>query len=322
MINFPSGILEVKNSSTQENEISNAAIIQEKKNLLNEMKNSVNDFVDVMIKAKKKHKKFRFLSENANSNETESSLTILKTDIFSVEIASQDKSNEKENREASLKNKLSIANFTLCENRLKSHFNISQNVTLLYKKMEFDSKTDLSRAADPFGSRGVSFEFYNPDTLDKLNSSICSEILTPIKIPFKKIERLTISLYLANLAVNKDVDIYNKESPGFYSRCVKSKDLNTSADTSMSFRRNKLFQNETLECSSICSYQGLDENGYIQCDCTTSGKQEISNTGSDFFFNPIPPMNYDIITCYSETYNDVNNITLNLLIFFINYIIK
>ena len=308
-INSPSEHQNTTSSFSEENSISNStnsALIEEKQNLLNEMKVSVNGFIDVMIKARIKNKRFRFLSENVNSNETESSQTILKTEIFSVEVASHEKGNENELREAALKNKLSVANFTQCEIKLKSFHNISENVTLLYKKMEFDSKTDLSRAADPYASSGVSFEFFNPDTLVKLNTSVCTETPIPINIPYKKVERLSMSLYLANSLVNKDVDIYNKESTGFHSRCVKSKDLNTSADTSMSFRRNTMFQNETIGCSDSCSYQGLDENGYVKCDCNTSGKEEMSNTGSDFAFDPIPKMNYDIVMCYYETYNDVN----------------
>jgi len=319
-------------SSSEENSISNstvsAALIQEKQNLLNEMKNSVNEFIDVMIKASKKNKRFRFLSENENSNETELNQTILKTEIFSVEVASQETGNEKELRDAAVKSKLSVANFTQCEIKLKSFHNISENVTLLYKKMEFDPKTDLSRAADPSASSGVSFEFFDPDTLVKLNTSVCTEIPIPISIPFKKAERLSMSLYLANSLVNKDVDIYNKESTGFHSRCVKSKDLNTSADTSMSFRRNTMFQNETIGCSDSCTYQGLDENGYVKCDCNTSGKEEMSNTGSDFAFDPIPKMNYDIVMCYNETYNDVililnkiNNKLKLFSVFIINFII-
>jgi len=283
----------------------NIAAMEEKQNILNEMKASVNGFIDVMLRAKKHNKKYRFLSENENSNKTDNGQTILKTSIFSVELASNDKNNEKDLKEEALKNKLSIANFTECENLLKYYYNISENVGLIYKKMEFDSKTDLSRSADPAASSGVSFEFFNPDTLEKLNSSICSSIPIPIRIPFKKSERLSMSLYLANSFVNKDVDIYDKGSPGFSSRCVKSKDLSTSADTSMSFRRNKMFQNETIGCSASCTYDGLDENGYVKCDCTTSGKEEMSNTGSEFFFDPIPKMNYDIFMCYYQTYNDV-----------------
>jgi len=259
-----------------------------------------------MIKAKKKHKKFRFLSENQNENQTESKQNIIKTDMFSVEIASQDKSNEKELREELVKNKLSVANFTQCEKLLKYTYNISENLSLVYKKIEFDSKTDLLRAPDSRASSGVSFEFFDPDTLEKLNGTICSDIQTPISIPFKKIERLSMGLYLANSLVNKNVDIYNKESIGFSSRCVKSRDLTTSADTSISFRRNKMFQNETIGCSTSCAYKGLDENGYVKCDCTTSGKEEISNTGSDFNFDPIPKMNYEIFLCYYETYKDVS----------------
>ncbi len=172
---------------------------------------------------------------------------------------------------------------------------------------------------DDRASNGVTFEFFNPLNGEKFNSSICSEIKTKLAIPYKQKENLVLSKYLQNYRKNKNVDLYNPVSLGYYSRCVKSKHLDTSADISLSFKRNKMFQNQSIECSKTCSYEGLDENGYVNCDCNTSGEKEISNTGMNFTFEAIPSMNYDIFLCYYETFS------VNLLVLFnrnvINYYI-
>ena len=62
-----------------------------------------------------------------------------------------------------------------------------------------------------------------------------------------------------------------------------------------------MFQNTTITCSEDCKYGGIDENIYVECNCNTSGKNETSNTGYEFVFDPVPPMNYDIVECYRET---------------------
>jgi hypothetical protein len=55
---------------------------------------------------------------------------ILKVRIISVEKASQNSSNEEE----AVKNKLSVVNFTECENLFKYSYNIPENASLVYKK--------------------------------------------------------------------------------------------------------------------------------------------------------------------------------------------
>lgn len=128
----------------------------------------------------------------------------------------------------------------------------------------------------------------------------------PIKIPFKENERLNMKLY-QNAAVLKGVvDLYDKKSPGYHSRCFKSEDFSTGGDTSINFRRTKLYQNETIGCSPGCIYEGLDNNKYVKCNCQINNDTSMSNnsTGDDPLF-AFPKLNLDISLCYMEVYNDV-----------------
>jgi len=99
---------------------------------------------------------------------------------------------------------------------------------------------------DEKASSGVSFEFFNPENLQKINSSICSQVKIQINIPYKQSQNLNLSMYSLNARINKDIDLFNPNSLGYHTRCVKTKHLETLAYTSLSNRRNKMFQNESI----------------------------------------------------------------------------
>lgn len=103
------------------------------------------------------------------------------------------------------------------------------------------------------------------------------------------------------------MDIYNKESVAFSTRCVRTNDYETGGDTSINFRRTKLYKNETIKCSEGCEYKGLDANKYVICDCSLKQGAELSNNSTGI--HPLlsfPNFNYDIIFCIIETLNDVS----------------
>ena len=103
------------------------------------------------------------------------------------------------------------------------------------------------------------------------------------------------------------MDIYNEKSVAFHTRCVRTNDFKTDGDTSINFRRVKLYKNETIHCSEGCEYKGLDENKYVKCDCKLKQGADLSNNSSGI--HPLlsfPNFNYDIALCIKETLKDVN----------------
>lgn len=215
-----------------------------------------------------------------------------------------------------LKKKLSIGDFTACVERLKAFYNISQETELSIKKVEFDAQTDINRANDPYASQGVSYEFIDPMTKQKLNNSLCEDIPIPLKIPFKQSERINYDLYIRAQTIKTVIDLYDKKSPGYSSRCLKTSQFDTGADTSVNYRRERMYQNMSMGCSSGCDYKGVDQNSYIICDCQVSGKNEISNTGEDGSLLKFPSLNYDISLCYKELYE---NVITNLFVIYLSY---
>jgi hypothetical protein len=263
---------------------------KEKQKVLDDMKNDVKKFTDIFI-----------------GNSTNHVDKILKTKIFTIQIIANNPNDTQKNNKKAIEEKISIVNFTQCENILKKEYNISQNTVLIMKKLEFTPKMDIKRANNLDASQGLTFEYIDPKTMKKLNSSICSKINTPISIPFKRGNRLKMEEYEKSALINAALDLYNNESPAYYSRCVKTNQIETGADVSINYKRSQMFQNTSITCSSECEYDGLDENKYVKCNCKTSGDKESSNTGDEFVFDPLPSMNYDIVLCHRETYKDVIN---------------
>ena len=263
--------------------------LQEKQKQLNKIKDGVDKFLDVLIN-----------STNINIS------MIIKTNHFSVFIGSQTKENEKERIKQAIENKMTIADFFNCENILKKLYNISEQLNLIVKKIEFSASTDLKRADDPNASQGVKFDFFHPGTKEKLNAEKCSEVPISLKLPFAKSEKLQMSLYEKSQVIKSVIDLYDKTTPGYNTRCLKTEQFDTGADTSVNYRRTKLFQNISMDCSGGCEYKGLDENKYVICNCNVTGHSEISNTAEDGALIKFPALNYDIVLCYKETYQNVN----------------
>jgi len=287
--NTATNINENNNSSSSKPQQMSEEEQKEKQKVLDNMKNDIKKFTDIFI----------------GKNSSEKVDKIIKTEVFTIDIKSNNPNDTEANKKKEIEERISVANLTECENILRKEYNISKSTILLLKKVEFTAKMDIQRANNPDASQGLTFEFIDPNTMKKLDTKFCNNTKSPINIPFKRGERLKMDVYEKSALINKGLDLYNNDSPAFHSRCFKTNQIDTGADVSINFKRNNMFQNTTIDCSPGCEYQGLNEDKYVKCICDTNGNQESSNTGDPYIFDPLPPMNYDIVKCYRETYNDV-----------------
>lgn len=177
----------------------------------------------------------------------------------------------------------------------------------MIKKTQFNSLVNLSNLNDTTTSDSFLINYFNPNSGEKLDSKFCANITLAVSLPIKNITRINLNLYKESKRKLKGVDIYNKKSPAFNSRCYKSEDFETGGDTSITFRKTKLYQNESMGCSPGCDYGGIDEFNSTVCDCKNTEDSEISNNNTllDAFLS-LPRFNYDIIYCYRETTEDVS----------------
>jgi len=297
------------NSTNNSNSSNQNGTLNQSQNSLLKVKNNIESLTDTLLKStntKFGRRLFRILNGENSGNETETNgPDLMKTELFSVSFFQEAEKNGKSSNSFALNNNMSFGNFSECEEILKSLYNITTDLPLIKKQVEFDSTTNLEKINDENSSKLIKFEFYNPINLEKLNKSFCDSYPTAINIPFKNSVRLKMNTYTQALIIRDVVDIYNSKSPGYQTRCLTTKEFSTGADTSINYRRTKLFQNETISCSEGCVYQGLDENKYVKCDCSSMEKSEMSNTGTADNLFALPQMNYDIALCYKEVFFNV-----------------
>jgi len=103
------------------------------------------------------------------------------------------------------------------------------------------------------------------------------------------------------------VDMFDPNSEAFRSRCYILKDPETNKDTTANYRINKYFGNKTAECADNCKYEGLDEYGYVLCNCTglPKGEQKANQVKKEIVIG-MPQINFDIVTCVGVTFKYPN----------------
>jgi len=210
-------------------------------------------------------------------------------------------------------NKMAIVNFTQCEILLKKHYKIPAQKSIIVRNIQFGANTNLFKLNDTSASDIVNFNYFHPDTYEKLNLSICSNVTTIISMPYKREEELNMLAYKKTTVYKGIIDIYDKNSKGFQSRCFPIKDPDTGSDTTINSRRTLMYQNQTINCENNCTYDGLDENKYVLCKCSGDIQDDGNDTNSGISNNStgldilvkFPEFNYDIFLCFEATFLDV-----------------
>jgi len=206
-------------------------------------------------------------------------------------------------------------NNTACEAELRNFYNISENISLILKKIEFNPRTNLSAPENTNASNAVNFAFYHPITYEPLNMSLCLNLPITISTPIKVARKSALNLY-QRIPLAYGVDLFNIKSPAYNSRCFKGNNTN-GADISMNYKRTQWFQNTSAECSPGCEYIGLDQNNYTQCNCEkVQENSEISNDFDMGSLSDIGKFNYDIVICYKEVFTEV------IIFHFLNFIFR
>lgn len=215
-------------------------------------------------------------------------------------------------KKLALENHIAIANFSVCENLLKKSNDIPDSTSLFVRNLQFDSCLNIKNWNDTTASDSVSFNFFDPQKFEKLNMSLCSDLSASISIPIKY-DKIDMKSYRKSASLKNKVDIYNKFSVGFQSRCFSVQDIDSAADTTINFRRTFMYKNQTILCSGNCTYDGIDDNNYIICNCPIEENFEISNNFTNWdILTRFPDLNFDIITCFYETLGDVSILLIHI----------
>jgi hypothetical protein len=231
--------------------------------------------------------------------------------MLSVQLASSSDQSKKDMIATAIKSKLSLANTTLCENKLKSHYNITPNVEILMRKVDFNSILNLKDLNNSYVSDSSKFNYYHPLTSELLDINVCNETQAELKFPMNYRANLNMTKY--RRLASQNVDSFNPAAPAFVSRCVRLRDNITGYDTTINFRRQNYYQNKSVDCGEGCQYQEIDNLDYVVCNCSSLKDEEYNNSFVSFVLDSLPKMNWDIISCYQEVFIAVSFINIGNL---------
>lgn len=324
-------LAQINSITISSNENSNVTTSQEEldeiqgqiDNLKKDYENTIDALISNKLVSKGKNNSTNKNSENEEEEEEEEKPILLINDLFIAKIQkgnknknkkfrilnSKDSNNNNNNSENNdnqkdLKGKLASVDSTKCEKILQKEYNITKS--LLIKSVQFDKNVNLKNIKDSTASDSLKLQYFNPENGEMLNSTKCEKVKLPFSLPIRNIKRVKKDLYDRAKKEIKGIDLYNKAAPSYHSRCFTSKDFETGGDTSIIFRRTKLYQNESMNCSPSCEYNGIDENNATVCDCKAGKDEEISSNSTGFdSFMAIPHFNYDIVFCYYEGFVEV-----------------
>jgi hypothetical protein len=223
---------------------------------------------------------------------------LLGNSMYAAQISTSSLQSINETNKMALDNKLAIVDLGDCVNTLKRYYNMTDSTDLIILKTDVNSYLDLRNIEDPFKSNNVEIKVYDPGTRNELNMSICQNSNFNIKTPIKNVDKLNIPKY--HEMSSGGIDIYNPQSEAFNSICFNHIDNDTQYDTTIGWRRNNYFQNKSATCSSTanCTYKNIDENNYVNCNCTNwTEDSQVGNDFIDFIFDVISAWNFQVVTC-------------------------
>jgi hypothetical protein len=227
--------------------------------------------------------------------------TSYKTDSFNVQVFNSQ--SYQDNVNYSKDNKLAIVDITPCLDKIKAYLNITDSsVSVPIEKIDFDaSLTTITNTTNGNGLGDVTYNYYNPFTGEKLNSTlICANTRTEVKMP---LNTTALNMTLYNQYKVKNINIYDKNSDFYTSRCFSYQD-DSGMDVPITQRNTSIFQGISIECSKGCTFSYIDSDNYTVCDCSNT-----NSTRADFSDNAaisgITNSNLDIFLCASIAFNSV-----------------
>ena len=188
-----------------------------------------------------------------------------------------------ENQKKKVYSNISIINLKECENKLKSHYNIGLNKSLIIFKID-----DF---IDGIKIPIVEYEIYHPDTKEVLDLNICKN--SPIEISY-------------SVSINEDeIFKYDTNSDYYNDKCFPYT-TEYETDITLNDRKNEYNNNNLSLCESECSFVQYDkEKKRALCECKPKtifeelknieiGKDKLLSKFIDFDSTT----NFAVILCY------------------------
>ena len=178
---------------------------------------------------------------------------------------------------------ISTINLGDCETKLKKEYKIDPSLPLIIFKIDYFSP-DTSIPI-------IGYEIYHPITKEKLNLTICEDILIQLNIP-----------------VNIDENNLFKYDPNsdFYNDNCFTYTTENGTDIILNDRKQEFTDNNLSLCEKNCNYTGYNEqNKQSSCDCNIKNKMDLI---SEIIENPNKLSNN-----FEDEENDSNSGASNII---------
>jgi hypothetical protein len=151
---------------------------------------------------------------------------------------------------------LTIVNYDECLNKLKTYHPDSDILIAKTEGEVFDKQGGLFT--------NITVDYYDLKSRGVMDKSTCRSEKAIVKVPvtFSKEEKTRY-----NRLSGKGIDIFNSNDPAFRTRCVSFIDPESEYDTTLDWRTQNYFTNRTECASNSCTYDSVNLDGYINCNC-------------------------------------------------------
>jgi hypothetical protein len=252
-----------------------AMLIQSKKNNTKEF----NNLKDLAIKLNDLQIKHLNLTSNGALFTGDS--------MFSSHIYSSN--NETVIRNNSLSNGFAYFNSTNCRKVLMNFYSLSEDTEIIFVTNNFNGTLNLNQ------TDSYMISAYNLITKEKLNIDICKNTTGVIQMPIN-LPNFNQTFYTE--MKQEGIDILDPKDPIFNDRCMSYVDKPTNADTTINWRRGAYLGGIMPLCRGVnCKYNGVTDDGYVNCTCGIGTDTEIQSISISVALDSINNINFEIITC-------------------------
>ena len=303
--------LNIKTNSITEQIIDNTFIktqnnsINDSKNINNKMECSNEEILNNNCSGKASIEQIEEVKRNIlNNNYTKENIIIRTNNIIAQLSKLEDQENEEQN--------LSNLNLGECEHKLKNAYKIPEDESLIIYK------TDIK--LEGFSSTYVSFEVYDPFTLQLLNISICNDVEISINVPVELNHDIEVLYQSLN---ESGYNLFDKNDSFYNDICAKYTTVN-GTDILLSDRQNDIYTKSQNENDSLCQ-DGCELKSYsiktkkVKCDCilieqvtqnNIENQFNIKSIGNNFFIS-LNNSNFRVLKCYKLIF-DISTIKKNI----------
>ncbi len=217
----------------------------------------------------------------------------MKTSLLAIQLSNSGRGNQVIAEYEALLNRLSVIDFSQCEQFLKDNALVPLYDTISYSKTDWNPALTVfpqkNNTANSTKSSVVTYELFAKNGT-KIDRNLCKSSLTRIYIPIKNFKKINYS--------DTGYDPYNVNSEYFNDIC---KPILTNETVATIREKRSNFKGLNASCHGGCLYDKINKTtGYLSCLCNTSSQDnEASPTFSNIFIQFINQSNIHIFKCYN-----------------------